>query len=216
MTEIKQELNEYLKMLFNISRCGDLIVIGLSILENVDTSRPNLELDYEIVQKSIELLLKRHPLLRAHIEVDEDKRVYFKVTDNEHNRRVVMGQDLICGEMTSRSEVLNELEKLTGKSMDYENKCKLWRAGCFSFKENDKRKYALAFFLPLYMTDALNITSLSIELANLINALTDRVECEEMQKEMPISETEISLIDKEKLIGEKQLEKLQEIKSKTL
>ncbi len=108
---------------------------------------------------------------------------------------------------------MKELEALTDQRMDFDNKCQLWKAGLFLFQDDDTTlKYALAFFLPLYMTDALNITSLIIELTNLINSLIIETECEEMTTGIPIVDSEASLIEKENLFGEKQSDKLEEIK----
>lgn len=214
MSETWVELNEYLKMLFNMNRCGDLLVIGMSILENIDDGeQKNVKLDSACVKKSIEYLLKRHALLRAQIE-RVDNKVFFKLTKDDASRgEVIEGKDLVFHELSSRREMIMELENLTKKLMDYDNKCKLWRAGLFSFhdeQDNGKLKYAVAFLLPLYMTDALNITALSVELANLINAVLSGVECEEMRTVMPCVESELSLIVKDNLIGPRQLKFLEE------
>lgn len=224
--KLRIEFNEYLKMLFNFTRCGDLTVIGMAILENKDKTLRDLDLTCELVKKSIEYLLKRHALLRAHIETDDDtSKVYFSIDDNDPKwSQVVVGQDLVYGKLNTRNQVHARLESLVDKRLDYKVNCKLWRAGLFSFPVGTgsqecnqsgcaSNQYALVFLLPLYMTDALNITSLTIELVNLINSLVLGIECEEMRVQLPLVDTELNLIRKENLIGQKQIENIIEMKS---
>lgn len=222
-TKLRIEFNEYLKMLFNFTCCGDLTVIGMAILENKDKTLRDLDLTCEIVKKSIEYLLKRHALLRAHIEIDDDKsNVYFSIEDSDPKwSQVVVGQDLVYGQLNARSQVHARLESLVDRRLDYKVNCKLWRAGLFSFPgsqecsqcETASYQYALVFLLPLYMTDALNITSLTIELVNLINSLVLGIECEEMRVQLPLVDTELNLIRKQNLISQKQIENIVEMKS---
>lgn len=206
------ELNDYLRSLFNMTRTGDLIVSGLSILENTDNN--DAKLDISVVKKSIEYLLKRHPLMRAYIERCQNK-VFFKLSNDDVSRsEVIEGVDLVSRELSSRQEMIAQMEEFTKKNFDYDNKCKLWKAALYGFsdeQDNGRRKYAVVFLLPLYMTDALNITSLSLEISNLINAVLSGVECEEMRTVLPIVDSAISLIMKEKLLGPQQVEFIEEM-----
>lgn len=213
--------DDYLKMLFNFSRCGDLKVIGLAILEEQEEESTNHKrINVDLVKESIEYLLKRHALLRAHIEVENNSvsRVRMRVDSDEPKwSQVEIGRDLVYGELTSRDQLSTELERLVDQRFDYAARCKLWQAGLFSFPattdNNTKTNYALAFFLPLYMTDALNITTLTIELTNIVNSLVSGCVCDEMRVEVPMVDTERNLISKQHLVEEKQLETIDELKS---
>lgn len=216
MADVKRiEFDEYLKLLLNFSRCGDLKVTGLAILESKNS--PQFKINQEIVKKSIEYLLRRHALLRAHLEFVENK-TFFSISQDQKWSEVVIGEDLVFGELTSRSQLNAELEKIIDKRINYDVESKLWRVGLFSFPndENSAVSYALALFLPVYMTDALNITSLSLELTNIVNSIVSGTECVEMREQMPLVDTEFNLITKQNLVGPKQLEKIQEIQSKSI
>ncbi len=70
---VAERQEQYIKMLFNFTRCGDLTVIGMAILANIDENLIDAKIECHVVKKSIEYLIKRHPLLRAQIDVEIKK-----------------------------------------------------------------------------------------------------------------------------------------------
>lgn len=212
----KMILNDYQKMLYYFTKYGDLLVIGLSIVENVSDSQTEVCLDRGLVKSSLSYLMKRHPLLRAHVVekiVDGERKVYLNIADDNDEQMNITEEDLAWKNISTRDGLMSELEEFNSKKLDYSSKCKLWRASVYEFTEDDKRKYAIAFLLPLYITDALNITALSIEIVNIINAQLLHIQCEEMKSPLDVEADVYTLTERDNLIGNEQQQKMNHINS---
>lgn len=207
-------------MLFQFTELGDLLVMGLSILE-IDNDY--IKLEQQLVKESLRHLLNRHPMLRAHVEqdvaVDGQRLVYLNIANVEDDSQIeklkITDEDLVWKEINSRDELISHLEAFNSVKFDYTKKCKLWKAAVFEFTESNTRKYAIAIQLPLYLTDALNITTLSIEIVNIINALCLCIPCEEMKTQLDCVDDLYTIASRENIISERQFKQIDDINRKT-
>ncbi len=120
---------------------------------------------------------KRHPLLRANISHDPVLKSVNLIIKNKYAEDL----DLEWCRIDSRVFLTKTLEEFNSKLFEYEKKCLLWRCKVIEFKENGINKFCLALVLPLYITDGINITTITIELVNIINSILNDRECEEMR-----------------------------------
>lgn len=206
MDFISIPFTEYHKSLYNFSLLGDLLVFGLTIIEAPNN---DVKIDQDLIKSCLSYMIKRHPLLRAHLEID-GKNISFKITDEPYKYEITEKESEWIV-LNDRSELEEKLEKFNNRSFDYETKCRLWRSSVYDFHENCKQKYAIALLLPLFMTDALNITSLSIEIVNILNSLVLNRECHEMTEKLDPVDNMFSLVEKNHLISDQQLENIQKI-----
>lgn len=207
MVEKIVRFTDYDKNLYHFTLCGDLLVFGLSIIDCIGQKEATL--DQDLVKNALVFLIKRHPLLRAHLQID-DENVFFKITEEAENY-IINEDDLKWQLLDSRNDLAIKLENFNNQRFDYKSKCKLWRACVYEFQEENRKKYAIAFLLPLFMTDALNITSISIEIVNIINSLLLNTKCVEMSNKLDLIDNMYTIIDRNNLIKEKQLKKIDEI-----
>lgn len=202
MEVINKPFNDYERSLFNFNKCGDLLVFSIGILESYEP----LNLDRNIFKKVLFFLMKRHPFLRSKISTDQNRNLYFKINANVVNCN---DDDLSFIHLSSRDELEDSLAELTKNKLDYEKN--LWRMIIFDFDENSQKKYAISFWLPLFITDGLNITALQIEIVNILNSLITNTECEEMIVSLPLTENMFEITKRKDLIGKDQLKKIEEI-----
>ena len=175
------QLCDYSKLLYNFTKCGDLLVIGVAVVE----CNENTTLSKDLVKKSFEYLCGRHPILNATLYKDKTlKTVYFCLNENE--KFANYDKYLKWDTFATRRDFEIKLEEFNNKRIDYEANEKLWRACVYDFIEDNQQKYAIAFLLPLFMTDALNITTICIEVVNITNALMNNTECEEMNEKLKV------------------------------
>jgi hypothetical protein len=191
-------LSEYEKSLYYYTKCGDLMVLGVAIINN---SSQRQTLDVDLVKRGLKFMKKRHPLLRAHLEHEpSNEDVYLIINKLDESAEC----ELEWKTIESRDELNQELETFNCKMFHYEKKCLLWRCKVVEFKENDALKYAICLQIPLFITDGINITALLVELVNIINAiLVDKV-CDEMKTELELVDNLNIMTEKSKLFTEKQ------------
>jgi hypothetical protein len=105
------------KVLYNYTRCGEFYVIGCTIIE---TEYQNIKLDQNIVRNAWIYMMKRHPLLRSHLEINGSS-ISYNINNN------IDANEIAWEKLNSRCELNFKLEEFNRKRFDYEAKCKLWR-----------------------------------------------------------------------------------------
>ncbi|RNA13590.1 hypothetical protein BpHYR1_015431, partial [Brachionus plicatilis] len=203
MEIIKKPFSSYDRSLYYFNKCGDLLVFSIGIIEGDEL----LILKKDVFKKVAFFLMKRHPFLRANILTDQEKNLFFNI--NAHLADCDCEDDLLFFHLNSRDELQSYLEEFTKKKLDYEKK--LWRMIIFDFNENGKKKYGISFWLPLFITDGLNITALQIEIANILNSLVSNTECKEMIVPLSVTENMFEITNRKNLIGKDQLKNIEEI-----
>ena len=196
------------RWLFNGSTKGDEYVNGVSI-----TKGDNIELSNEVIRSAMFYLYKRHPLFRAHIHLNIN--AYFAIpADYEKTEDDMVFERF---QLSSRNQLIPELEEFSAKILDYENKCLLWRLGLFEYQTDDnKNVHVFALIVPMYMTDGINITTLSIELVNIINSLLKNQTCLEMIEHLELIENVQQIAEKHNLFNDKVKEEVTKLKEKEL
>jgi hypothetical protein len=182
--------------LFYFSKCGDLNVLGVAIVE----SEGNAILDKDTILKALYFMRKRHPLSRAKIEHNlESKEIHFLLRNLDQTEL-----DLEWSKLDSRENLIHELESFHSKLFDFESSNLIWGAKCIEFVENSAKKYALCLNLPIFLTDGFNISAFLAEIVNVVNALLSNTECEEMTQDLDYVEDFMVLCESRNLFTDKQ------------
>jgi len=208
------EFNVHEKLLYNFTRVGDLLVVGLAVLES---ENENARLDRDLVIKGLEYMMKRHPLLRARIVASsESSNLFYEIKDKDFN----VEDDDVSFQAISRDELEFSLEtSISNVLISQKSASKLWRLEIYEIvpsETSDKKQHAIAFFIPLFITDALNITALLIELVNIINSLISNQECEEMKNELELVDNIYDLIRKSSYLTEERQRNMDKENSKPI
>jgi hypothetical protein len=191
-------LSEYEKSLYYYTKCGDLMVLGVAVVES---SVSQHTLDVDVVRRGLNFMKKRHPLLRAHLEHEPpNEDVYLIINKLEES----VDCELEWVNIETRDELNFKLEQFNSKMFHYDSKCLLWRCKVIRFLENNNEKYAVCLQIPLFITDGLNIIALLVELVNILNALAVDKVCDEMKIELDLVDNLNVMTEKSHLFTEKQ------------
>lgn len=191
------ELMPVEKFFYYGSLFGDEFVNGIAI-----TRCKSSELDDATVKEAMFYLYKRHPLLRAHIEVDEKKpNCFYFAIPLKHEKTVDEMKFERCI-LKSRVELIKELERFSVQTLEYHEKCLLWRLEVITFSENDCENAVFIITIPMNCTDGINITCLCIELVNILNSLLNKDTCVEMTEHLDLLDNSLNLIKMHNLADE--------------
>lgn len=172
------ELTTYEKMLLNSCLNGDCLVMSTLFIES-DKEKPLI--NQELIKKSMRILCKRHPFLRAYVQIQEN-RAFLKIDQDDYNQKLDLEWLDLTQTPINRSRITEECSKFNSKHFDLNNKSLLWRVQVIKYTDlNSKIKYILNLVINLFISDGLNSTVLSIEMVNILNALLDKKVCTEMQ-----------------------------------
>lgn len=188
-------LTSYEKKLYQCSKHGDSLVLGVAIVQ-----AKNRKLTKAVVRRALSIMWNRHPLLAAYLEHDTLNDKVYLINNNDQDLEF----DLEWSVIASREKLTYELEQFNNKLFNYKNRGILWRCKVIKFIEDSIDKYAVSVVLPLFMTDGINISTISIEIVNIINAILTGTECEEMKTKLELIDNLHVLTSKYKLYSEKQ------------
>jgi hypothetical protein len=201
------ELTDYEKIVLNINKLGDLLVMGIILIENEETNS-NVQLTESTVRNALNLLQKRHPFFHAYI--DENSNLQINEQDYNLIELEWFDQDQL---QPNRSEMLTQLELFNAKPFDFKAYSNLVRCKVVRYLENEssnKIMYSISLSIASIITDGINVTAITIELVNIINALLSQTECSEMKTCLEPVESLHYYVEKYKLFGEKQKNNLLE------
>lgn len=206
----KHELSAYERWIYYMTLLGDENVIGVSILETIGDNEQLPDINNGLFKDALKYMAKRHPLLRAFIKQEKNDKIFYEILDNIDNQLEYKYQVV-----ESRNELINSMELFNMKLFDYSRKCLLWRVKLVKFKDNDNReKYCIILILPMYMTDGVNITTLLVELVNIVNSLLTRQTCIEMSESLDLLDNIHSLLNEQNFKID--LDAINELKRKDL
>ena len=176
------ELNDYDKIFAYLNYFGDILVMGTSFLE---TTQP---ITKDHVKKALIYLQKRHPFLGAYLDAHfKENRFYIKFDpqDQEISNQIELEWLDLSNEPFSRRKLIEESNQFNSKLFTLGPGHLLWRVQVISYKdEQDQIKYVLNLVVQVVITDGLNITTLSIEIVNILNSILSESVCEEMITKM--------------------------------
>jgi hypothetical protein len=185
------------KFFYHGTVLGDEYVIGIAI-----TSANDIMLNDDLIKEAMYYLYKRHPLFRAHIHVDSiSKKIYFAIpTVYEKTADEMKFQR--C-RLSSRSDLTREIERFSVQCLDYKSKVLLWGLEVMEYEQNEQNIHVFVLSVPMYMTDGVNITALTIELINIVNSLMQNKKCQEMIQSLDLVDDVEKIIEKYNLAGDK-------------
>ena len=134
-------LTDYEKVLLNINKCGDSLVMDIAFIENTDTTYQFTEI---ITRTALDFLQKRHPFLRAFINLNSDLEVQ---SDNYSAIELEWSDNNI-----TRSELITELEIFNSKMFDFKPKSNLSRCKVSSFNDSGFKMYSVSLSMSLVIT----------------------------------------------------------------
>lgn len=189
------ELTPYEKVVLITNLLGDFNVISSTFFE-FDRSKSDLEFNDDLVRTGLNILCKRHPYLRASIHVNKTDenfiaKAHFKIASSAR----IEFESL---ELSDSNEIIKCMEDFNSKLFTINNDGILWRTQLISYYENGTKKYLINLVVHLTICDGINISTLSLELINILNSLLKNHECEEMKVNLKPS---LSLNELAKLKG---------------
>lgn len=199
MSKILFELNDFEKYCYNFAQHGDLIVMVSTIIEN-DCQNGNFDL--ELVKKASIIMQNRHPCLRSYVERKHD-RVYIKLHEKNHQDMIKIRWHDITDQSITRDQLTSLAEKENSELFHYSNDSLLWRLQVILFKENSRTKYMINFTMAFFTTDGFNMTTLTVELINILNSLLTNQTCIEMTENLEQIDGLYEYCERNNLVKEK-------------
>lgn len=199
------ELSEYEQYVYNLTLTGDENVIGIIKIEAKDYAS-RVILTENVIKKALFYMYKRHPLFRASIKQNNvcngDKlKIWFQINNQIPSNEQFLDYEY-C-ECNNYSEAINELEIFNSKKFNYSDQTSLlWRFKVILLNETSKNiSYFLALTLPLYTTDGINMSTICVEIFNIINSILNQSECNEMHEKLELVENMHQLLEKHLLFN---------------
>jgi hypothetical protein len=172
------ELTKYEKVILDTTLLGDFNVIS-STFFHVDQQETTIKLDETLVRKALCILQKRHPYLRSSTFVDScGKKAFFKVLDLDEaslNAKIEFESVGLCGE----TEITKLMEAFNSRLFTVNEDQLMWRCQLATIEQDNK--YLINLSVGLHITDGINISTISLELINILNSLlTNQNDSDEM------------------------------------
>ena len=205
MSKILFELNHFEKYCYNFAQHGDLIVMVSTIIEN-DCQKTNL--DIELIRKALIIMQNRHPCLRSYVEKKND-RVFIKLHEKDQQNMIKIKWHDLTDKYITRDELTSLAEKENSELFMYSNDSLLWRIQVILFKENLQIKYMINFTMAFFTTDGFNMTTLTIELINILNSLLTNQTCNEMNEKLEQIDGLYEYCEKNKLVKENNFKEIE-------
>lgn len=200
------ELTPFQKMLVNACLCGDYLVMGTAFVDS------GASLTKDVVMKSLVYLQARHPFLRAYLEIyKNENKILLKIHNEDVKDRIQLDWLDLTNETVTRSRLNDISAEYNSVLFNIGNKELLWRVQVIEYKENSKTRYIINLILHIAITDGFNITTMSIEMVNIINALLTNQVCDEMKITLEPIENLHALCEKTKLFKEEHKETIKKI-----
>lgn len=207
------QLTSYEVELIKPTMLGEYLTMSTMFLEDV-ANIGDLGKVHKLARETLELLQKRHPFLRAHLEINDENT--FLVLDNkcEHGEIQFESVDLTDQQQTpSRDSLINTCAQFNVRLFDIAKEF-LWRVQLISYQDQGHIKYILNLVLNMAITDGLSITNLSAEFLNIFNSLYTGQSCREMKETLEPCESIHYYFEKGHLFNEEHAKQAKEFKAK--
>jgi hypothetical protein len=215
ITDNKFELVYLEKMKAHYCLTGNCNVMASSFLECNDAAEKEEIRPANVFVTALGKMQQRHPFLRACLEIDHEvDRMHLVFMDDEKAREKLdfeflnVSNDL---EFKSENQLVDECAKFNVKLFHSNASSLLWRAQLICYKQSGEIKYLLNLCLMNILTEGLNITTLSIELVNIINCLLTNQVCPEMQIRLNVTDDIYSTCKKLNLFSQEHLEMIEKL-----
>lgn len=171
----KYELSLFEKFFMEANFTGDALTMATSFADtgNID------DLD-TIKTKSLEALKylqRRHPFLRGYVGIENENASI--VVTNDASDKIDLEIVDLTKESPTRADLIERCTLFNSTQYDFTEKL-IWRAQLIFYKEDAKNKIVFNLVIPSFATDGFSITTLSVEFANILNALLTNKTCKEM------------------------------------
>ena len=185
--------------MYKLSTQGSSFLTGLAILQASDDIK---EINNDLIKETMFYLYKRHPLLQSHIHKTKFlKQIYFSVPDLDTERKTIQDMNFERVRVKSKCELVTVIENFDYKEFNYESKCLMFKLTVFEWnRQNEEVAFAFALTMPHFLSDGINIMTLSIELVNILNSLLQNKQCDEMLKELEVVDLVENLVRESDLI----------------
>ncbi|RNA07530.1 hypothetical protein BpHYR1_048307 [Brachionus plicatilis] len=172
------KLSSFERALVNICQSGDCIIMSTSFFDN----KLNIKLDKSIVKKALILMQNRHPLLNSYLETSKlTNKMLLKVPSEKLSDKIKLEWLDLTNHQVTREQLINESAKFHAVPFFNEEKSLLWKIQVIEFKCDEKLNFIMNLVTHMIISDGLSISCLSVEIVNIINALIDGKECDEMK-----------------------------------
>jgi hypothetical protein len=177
------ELTPYEKLVLDTVLLGDFNVISSTFFE-LDSSVSS-DLNECLIRKGLALLQKRHPFLRATTYVDtiDKTKAYLKIL-NEPESKLNDKIEFDWLNFDDSKNIIESMEIFNSQPFNINDESLLWRCQLIGYndeKDHDLKKYVINLSIALQICDGICISTLSLELINILNSLLTGSECNEMK-----------------------------------
>lgn len=215
-SEKKIPLSTYERILVNICRTGDCIIMSTSFIDN----KTNYKLEKSLVQKALAYMQNRHPFLNSYLEMNRlTNKMYLKVSPEKLTDKInLVWLDLTLDNKT-REQLITESANFHAEPFLEEANSLLWKIQIIEYISDGNLKFVMNLVTNMVISDGLSISCLSVEILNIINALIDEKVCEEMEINLKPIEDLHTLCKERNLFKEshtKTIKKLNKIKKSKL
>ena len=147
---------------YHLTTLGELIVLGVNIVEQCQSKDVNI--DKGLFERALNFMQIRHPLMRASLHF-EANQIFYRIHET---LPLNTNEDISYKSFKTRKDLVVGLEEFNCKLFNYKiENSKLWRAFLYEFvDDNQSKKYAVGFLMPLFITG--NLYSLTRFGINLI------------------------------------------------
>ena len=201
------ELTELEQLFVHFNRAGDCMTMSSAFLGTSSDLKP------EDLMAALKIIQSRHPFLRAYLIIDNEK-MYLKIIARENESSKNIQLDWVETENLSRDDAIEKASAFNCKYFQTSEHELLWRIQVIKFN-NNKTQLMINFVASGTITDGLNICTLLVELVNILNALAQNIECDEMKTKLEPMANLHTLCESRNLFNEKKhLKKVEEIGTK--
>lgn len=190
------------KSLFYHCLAGDLVTLAVAVVKN----EAEMSVGDSMFKLALRYMQKRHPLLRSYIK-SIDSELFFSVRPLDQVQHVQL--DFVY--LQSQDELNDKLVEFNSQKFERDEAALWWRCRVIRLL-NDQTESYLCLSIPLILTDGINITTLLIEIVNILNALLQGEISNEMMFELELCDNIEELCHKYKLSTEKQLDGMKRLK----
>ena len=196
MKQIKK-LFDNEKYIFQAGIINELVVYGILILES---DRIYTNFNESLVRKALDYMQKRHPLLRAHAEYDFEKSsdIHLIINDENDSKTKEIDFEWINLKQSNRENMIREIENFKNKKMLFKNRL-LWSFGLIEYNDSAKNYYSIVLKVNQSVSDGMNVSALVVEIGNIMNALINQTECDEMKIRLELEDSIYAHVEKSQL-----------------
>lgn len=201
-------LSTFERVLANVCQAGDCVVMSTTFINNDS----NIKLDKSVFYNALNFMQHRHPFLNAYLEKSRIlNKMQLKIPSIKKQENIKLEWLDLTLDTITRNDIINESATFLTIPFFDTAKSLLWKIQIIEYKCDEKLNYVMNLVVNMVISDGISISCLSIEIVNIINALLDGKECDEMKIQLePVADLH-SLCEQRGLFKESHLKNIHKL-----